>query len=40
MMDLNNYDVAAPILDEHQIPATFYISTGYINSTKCSGLIK
>ena len=30
----NNYDVAAPILDEHQIPATFYISTGYINSTK------
>ena len=29
----NNYDVAAPILDEHQIPQHLYL-TGYINSTK------
>ena len=30
----NNYSVAAPILDNLNIPATFYISTSYINSTK------
>ncbi len=30
----NNYEVAAPILAKYQIPATFYISTGYVNSRR------
>ena len=28
----NNYSVAAPILDEFQIPAVFYISSGVVNT--------
>lgn len=28
----NNHDVAAPILDDFDLPATFYISTGVINT--------
>lgn len=33
----NNYDIAAEILDFYKVPATFYISTAYIEKKKCSG---
>jgi len=32
----NNYTVAAPILDDLNIPATFYISTGMVNQNSMS----
>jgi len=28
----NNYSIAAPILEEHQVPAVFYISSGVVNT--------
>lgn len=31
---LNNYEVAAPILDEYGVTACFYLATGYIDSQK------
>ena len=30
----NNYTVARPILEEHEIPATFYLTTGMISNSK------
>jgi len=30
----DNYQYAAPILDKYQIPATFFIASGYINTDK------
>jgi len=32
----NNYSVAAPILRKYQVPATFYITTGFIESNSMS----
>jgi len=32
----NNYSVAAPILRKYQVPATFYITTGFIESNTMS----
>jgi len=32
----NNYSIAAPILSELQIPATFYITTGFVQNNRMS----
>jgi hypothetical protein len=32
----NNYSVAAPVLDDLKIPATFYVTTGFIESNTSS----
>src|SRR5690348_6204678 len=33
---LNNYSVAAPVLDDMKMPATFYVTTGFIENNSSS----
>ena len=40
MMDLNNYSIAAPILNDLKIPATFYFSTDFVENNTMSWIDK